>query len=110
MNLKNILYFDFDKAASLVSQLEGGLAKQRSETSEETQDERKIRKYELLKVFKSEFGGIQTDKKAVIETKVLHHDLLVRLSCIPLRSTEIFSRNITMPVSRTRKLAASCER
>jgi hypothetical protein len=73
------LYFDFDKAASLVSQLEGGLAKQRAETSEETQDERNIRKYELLKVFKSEFGGIQTDKKAVLETKVLHHDLLVRL-------------------------------
>lgn len=79
MNLRDILYFDFDKAASLVSQLEGGLAKQRSETSEETQDERNIRKYELLKVFKSEFGGIQTDKKAVLETKVLHHDLLVRL-------------------------------
>ncbi|MDF2181153.1 hypothetical protein [Neptuniibacter sp. CAU 1671] len=79
MNLRDILYFDFDKAASLVSQLEGGLAKQRAETSEETQDERNIRKYELLKVFKSEFGGIQTDKKTVLETKVLHHDLLVRL-------------------------------
>ncbi len=79
MKLRDILYFDFDKAASLVSQLEGGLAKQRAETSEETQDERNIRKYELLKVFKSEFGGIQTDKKAVLETKVLHHDLLVRL-------------------------------
>ena len=79
MNLRDILYFDFDKAASLVSQLEGGLAKQRAESSEETQDERNIRKYELLKVFKSEFGGIQTDKKAVLETKVLHHDLLVRL-------------------------------
>lgn len=79
MKLRDILYFDFDKAASLVSQLEGGLAKQRSETSEEIQDERNIRKYELLKVFKSEFGGIQTDKKAILETKVLHHDLLVRL-------------------------------
>lgn len=79
MNLRDILYFDFDKAASLVSQLEGGLSKERAESSEGRKDERNIRKYELLKVFKAEFGGIQTDKKSVLETKILHHDLLVRL-------------------------------
>lgn len=79
MNLRDIIYFDFDKAASLISQIEGGLSRERSESSEETEDERNVRKYDLLKVFNAEFGGVQTEKRAVLETKVLHHDLLVRL-------------------------------
>ena len=79
MNLRDILYFDFDKAASLISQIEGGLSRERAESSEDTQDERNIRKYSLLKIINTEFGGIQTEKRAVLETKVLHHDLLVRL-------------------------------
>lgn len=77
--LRDILYFDLEKAASLVSQVEGGLAKTRTESEEATSDVRNIRKYDLMKVFNSEFGGIETAKRTSLETKVLHHDLLMRL-------------------------------
>jgi hypothetical protein len=77
--LRDILYFDFEKAASLISQLKDGLLKEKSESSESSKDQRNIRKYDLLKVMDTEFGGIQSEKKAILETKVLHHDLLVRL-------------------------------
>ena len=35
--------------------------------------------YDILKVFRAEFGGIDSVKKTTLETKVLHHDLLMRL-------------------------------
>lgn len=77
--LRDILYFDFEKAASLISQTDGGLSRERTEQSETSSDQRNIRKYDLLKVFKSEFGGIEAEKRSTLETKVLHHDLLARL-------------------------------
>lgn len=77
--LRDILYFDFEKAASLISQTEGGLATERTEQSEQSANQRNIRNYDLLKVFKAEFGGIEAEKRSTLETKVLHHDLLSRL-------------------------------
>jgi hypothetical protein len=77
--LRDILYFDLDKATSLISQVEGGLAQSRTEGAEAVTDDRNIRRYDLLKVFRAEFGGIESVKKTVLETKVLHHDLLMRL-------------------------------
>lgn len=79
VELRDILYFDFEKAASLISQVEDGLAKERTEHEETNTDQRNIRKYDLLKVFKAEFGGIEAEKRSTMETKILHHDLLARL-------------------------------
>lgn len=77
--LRDILYFDFDKAASLISQVEGGLVQSQTTGSEESESEHDIQKYGLLKVFQAEFGGIEFEKRTVLETKILHHDLLIRL-------------------------------
>jgi hypothetical protein len=79
ISIRDLLYFDFEKAASLLSQLEGGLTEKISEAKESEEDERNIRKYELLNLFKSEFGGIAKEKHSIIESKVLHHDLLNRI-------------------------------
>lgn len=78
MELRDLLYFDFDKAASLFSQIEGGLVEKVESGSETSKDERNIRKYDV-KLFKPEFGGIATEKTSRLESRVLHHDLLVRL-------------------------------
>lgn len=91
--LRDILYFDFDKAASLISQIEGGLSQQRTEGAEEASSQRNIRKYNLLKVFIAEFGGIESEKKTILETKVLHHDLLLRLEEV------LFDENFALDVN-----------
>ena len=77
--LRDILYFDFDKAASLISQIEGGLVQSRTTGSEEIETERNIRQYNILKAFNAEFGGVDSEKRTILETKVLHHDLLSTL-------------------------------
>lgn len=76
--LRDLVYFDFDKAASIFSQVEGGLLREIQSGVEATKDERSVRKYDLM-LFKPEFGGIATEKKSQLETRVLHHDLLIRI-------------------------------
>jgi hypothetical protein len=77
--LRDLVYFDFEKAASLLSQLEGGLPDRTSESTERAGDQRNVRTYELLKLFKAEFGGITSEKTSVLESRLLHHDLLNRV-------------------------------
>ncbi len=77
-DLRDLVYFDFDKAASLFSQLEQGLLREVRSSVEAAKDERNVRKYDL-KLFKPEFGGIASEKTSRLESRVLHHDLLVRL-------------------------------
>ena len=73
-NIRDLIYFDFERAASLLSQIEGGLLQETQAETETGRDERNIRKYDL-KVFKPEFGGVSVEKQSVITTRVLHHDL-----------------------------------
>ena len=54
-SLLGLLYFDFEKAASLLSQIEGGLPETVSETKENSDTQRNLRTYELLKLFKQRF-------------------------------------------------------
>lgn len=96
--LRDLIYFDFEKAASLFSQIEGGLLTETREGEEKSKDQRNIRKYDL-KVFRPEFGGQSAEKSTQLEVRVLHHDLLGRLetylqdndlmTVLPLASGEI---------------------
>jgi len=76
--LRDLIYFDFGKSMSLFSQVEGGLLKEITPGTESSKDERSVRKYDL-KLFKPEFGGVAAEKTSQLESRVLHHDLLVRL-------------------------------
>lgn len=76
--LRDLVYFDFEKAASIFSQVEGGLLHEVQSGIEAARDERNIRTYDL-KLFKPEFGGIATEKTSQLESRILHHDLLVRI-------------------------------
>lgn len=77
-DIRDLIYFDFERAASLLSQIEGGLLQETQAETETGKDERNIRKYDL-KLFKPEFGGVSAEKQSVMTTRVLHHDLLGRL-------------------------------
>ena len=76
--IRDLIYFDFDKAASLLSQIEGGLPQETQDSNETTLDERNIRKYGFL-FFKPEFGGASVEKQFQMQTRVLHHDLIGRI-------------------------------
>ena len=76
--LRDLIYFDFERAASIYSQIEGGLLKETQSGEVQEQDERNIRKYDL-KIFKPEFGGATVEKSSQITTRLLHHDLLGKL-------------------------------
>lgn len=76
--IRDLIYFDFDKAASIYSQVEGGLIQQIQSGTEANKDDHNIRKYDF-KLFNAEFGGIGAEKSSELISKVLHHDLLVRI-------------------------------
>lgn len=93
-DLRDLVYFDFDKAASLFSQLERGLLQEVRSSVETAKDERNVRKYDL-KLFKPEFGGIASEKTSQLESRVLHHDLLARVE------DALFERGLAVDVNST---------
>jgi hypothetical protein len=76
--LSDMLYFDVDKAASIYSQLQGGLLRETQETTEQGRDRRRGLAVNLAG-FKPEMGSTTTDRTSVLETRVMHHDLLLHL-------------------------------
>src|SRR4051812_47667118 len=74
--LRDLLYFDFDKAASLWSQLAGGLREKVSLTTEGQSDKKRGLTLGIPKVFEAQFSGAAAEKQSVLESKTLHHDLL----------------------------------
>jgi hypothetical protein len=76
--LRDLLYFDVEKAASIFSQLQGGLPRETQETSEQGR-ERKKGIGLTLGPLRPELAGTSSEKTSVIETRVLHHDLLVQI-------------------------------
>lgn len=80
--LRDLVYFDFEKTASIFSQTEMGLLQETKSTFEDSKDERNIRKYGLAGIFTPEFGSISAEKNSILESKILHHDLLARVEAI----------------------------
>src|SRR3989339_419598 len=78
LTVRDLIYFDFEKAASLYSQVEGGLIQETRSESEKTKEIHNLREYDL-KVFKPEFGNISSENKSQIESRILHHDLLIKV-------------------------------
>lgn len=81
--IRDLIYFDFDKAASIASQLEGGL------TTEIQESYSKLREVGgSINVQMANLGGTASDTSMKLETKNLHHALLVRLEEV-LFNTEV---------------------
>lgn len=72
--LRDLIYFDFDKTASIASQLEGGLIKEIQATYSQSR--------EIgggIDVSLANIGGNANDSRTKLETRGIHHDLLVRV-------------------------------
>ena len=91
--IRDLIYFDFDKAASIFSQVEGGLIKEIQSGSENSINQKKDHKFDL-KLYKSEFGKDSSGKTSRLETKVLHHDLLFKIEEIVLFYMKIILKSL----------------
>lgn len=98
--VRDLIYLDFERLASIYSQLAGGLLGETRSESESSSDSRNVRKYDL-KVFKPEFGGISAERSAQIESRVLHHDLLVRTE------EALFAEDLAVDLNE--KLEVTCD-
>ncbi|MBS3764366.1 MAG: hypothetical protein KGZ25_13795 [Planctomycetes bacterium] len=72
--LRDFIYLDLPRLASLYSQLTGGLVTETELSTDSESEERNIRKYDL-KVFKPEFGGKDVSSQQYVETRVMHHEI-----------------------------------
>lgn len=77
--IRDFLYFDLDKASSLLSQFEWGLIEQISITQDESSHQDGGAKAGIPQVAEFEFGVGKQKKNAILETKKLHHDILNRI-------------------------------
>jgi hypothetical protein len=76
LSIKDIIYFDFDKSASIYSQFHGGLRESLSLTEDKTKERTLGAKLGLTGIAEAKFGTDYINATSIIESKVLHHDLL----------------------------------
>ena len=79
-HLCDLLYFDFEKTSSLYSQLEGGLlttTQTGRETGSGTENDAELN----VQLARVRLGRTSDRSSTQIETRQLHHDLLIRTHC-----------------------------
>ncbi len=76
--MRDLIYLDAGKAASLLSQVEGGLLQEVRDSDEASVDS-KAGLQANLHVLKADFGGSGAERTSRVETRILHHSLLTRL-------------------------------
>lgn len=79
IGINDFLYFDFEKAASIFSQLEGGLRERLSVTEDKSKDTSAGATFGIPKIAEAKLGADYVEKRSVIESKLLHHDLFSRV-------------------------------
>lgn len=77
--MRDLIYFDFDKAASICSQFEGGLPERLAVTEDTGKNRMAGTKLGFPKIAEAKLGVDYTEKTSILETKTLHHDLLTRI-------------------------------
>ena len=77
--IRDLLYFDFDKAASIWSQFAEGLPERISITEDLGKDRAAGVKFGLPGIAEANLGVDYLQKKSTLQSKTLHHDLLNRV-------------------------------
>ena len=79
MNIRDLIYFDTEKAASIWSQTQGGLLERISISEETSKEDKGGATIGIPHLLELEKGLLKGSKGSILETKILHHDLLNRL-------------------------------
>jgi hypothetical protein len=78
-SLRDLLYLDFDKAASTWSQFDDGLLERESVTQESGKDRSAGTKFGVPGFAEASLGADYAQKRSTLQSCTLHHDLLVRV-------------------------------
>jgi hypothetical protein len=77
--LRDLLYLDFDKAASIWSQFEEGLLERVSVTEDTGKDRTAGTKFGIPGIAEANLGVDYLQKRSTLQSKTLHHDVLNRV-------------------------------
>ncbi len=80
--LRDILYFDFEKASSIWSQFQWGRSKEISVTTEENADQQVEIGVGIPQLAEAKLNVGAGEKRTILETRILHHDLLNRIEAL----------------------------
>jgi hypothetical protein len=80
--VRDILYFDFEKASSIWSQLQWGQLEKISVTSEESTDHKLGAGLGIPNLADVKLNVGEGEKRTILETRILHHDLLNRIESL----------------------------
>ena len=86
--LRDLIYFDFEKAASIASQLEGGLATEIQESHSRLREAGGE-----IDARVATLGGTVANTRTTLETKSIHHSLLVKVEDALFRAGVAFDLN-----------------
>jgi hypothetical protein len=79
IRIRDLLYLDFDKAASIWSQLESGLPERVSVTDEKGRNQAAGAKFGIPGVARADLNADYIDKTSTLVSRTLHHDVLSRI-------------------------------
>ena len=77
--LRDLLYLDFDKAASIWSQFEEGLLERVSVTEDTGKDRAAGTRFGIPGIAEANLGVDYLQKRSTLQSKTLHHDVLNRI-------------------------------
>jgi hypothetical protein len=77
--LRDLLYLDFDKAASIWSQFEEGLLEKSTVTEDTGKDRAAGTKFGIPGIAEAKLGVDYLQKRSTLQSKTLHHDVLNRV-------------------------------
>lgn len=95
--LRDLLYFDFEKASSIWSQLQWGHQEKLTITSDESKNKNYGASLGIPEIVKGEFNIGTAENRTIIETRILHHDLLNRIESILSSYNLIHYSNDALP-------------
>ena len=99
--VRDILYFDFEKASSIWSQFQWGQLEKFSIASEELTDAKINAGVGIPNIAEVKLNVGEGEKRTILETKILHHDLLNRI--------ESFLSSIGLVVNLNKEVVAGEE-
>lgn len=76
MTIRDLLYLDFDKAASIWSQFQEGLVERTSITDDLGKERSAGTKFGIPGVAEANLGVDYQNKRSILQTRTLHHDVL----------------------------------
>lgn len=97
--VRDLLYFDFEKASSIWSQLQWGRPEKISVTSEESADRQVGAGLGIPKVAEANLQVGEGEKRTILETRILHHDLLNRIEAFLSSDGLVVNLNDVLDVS-----------